>query len=92
MVLFRNFGVNHAKDETGLAKSLVRRTEVSLRAMPQISVNLQKIANFWIGNFPVPFMKPRMSTIYFFSTGKVMVAPYQPTMETIGKRARTRSR
>ena len=33
-----------------------------------------------------------MSPFYFFSTGKVMVAPNQPTIETIGKRARERSR
>ena len=44
MALFRNFGVNHAKDVTGLAESLVRRTRVRLRAMPLISLNLQKMA------------------------------------------------
>jgi hypothetical protein len=60
MALFRNFGVNHAKDVTGLAESLVRHTEVRLRAMPLISFNLQKIARFWIGNSSVPLMKPWM--------------------------------
>jgi hypothetical protein len=54
MALFSNFGVNHAKDVTGLAESLVRRTRVRLRAMPLISLNLQKIAHFWIGNSSVP--------------------------------------
>jgi hypothetical protein len=49
MALFRNFGVNHALGVTGL-ESLVRRTGVRLRAMPPISLNLQKIAHFWIGN------------------------------------------
>jgi hypothetical protein len=34
MALFRNFGVNHAKDVTGLAASLVRRKKVRLRAIP----------------------------------------------------------
>jgi hypothetical protein len=61
MALFRNFGVNHAFGVTGL-ESLVRHTEVCLRAMPPISLNLRKIAHFWIGNLPVPFMKPRMGT------------------------------
>jgi hypothetical protein len=59
MALFRNFGVNHALGVTGL-ESIVRRTEVCLRAMPPISLNLQKIAYFWIGNLLVPFMKPWM--------------------------------
>jgi len=49
MALFSNFGVNHASGVTGL-ESLVRRTRVRLRAMPLISLNLQKIAHFWIGN------------------------------------------
>jgi hypothetical protein len=62
MALFRNFGVNHAKDVTGLAESLVRRTRVRLRAIPPISLNLQKIAHFWIGNLSVPLMKPWMDT------------------------------
>jgi hypothetical protein len=62
MALFSNFGVNHAKDVTGLAESLVRRTRVRLRAMPLISLNLQKIAHFWIGNSSVPLMKPWMGT------------------------------
>ncbi|MFZ1956166.1 MAG: hypothetical protein WAU34_11775, partial [Desulfobacterales bacterium] len=44
MALFSNFGVNHAKDVTGLAESFVRRTRVRLRAMPLISLNLQKMA------------------------------------------------
>jgi hypothetical protein len=46
---------------TGL-ESLVRPTGVRLRAMPPISLNLQKIAHFWIGNLPVPLMKPWMGT------------------------------
>jgi hypothetical protein len=58
MALFRNFGVNQAKDVTGLAKSLVRRTGVRLRAMSLISLNLQKIAHFRIGNRPVASVKP----------------------------------
>jgi hypothetical protein len=32
MAIFRNFGVNHAKDVTGQAESLVRRTEPSASA------------------------------------------------------------
>lgn len=32
MLLFRNFGVNHAKDLTGPAESLVRRARGRLRA------------------------------------------------------------
>jgi hypothetical protein len=69
MALFRNsppasgqVGVNHAFGVTGL-ESLVRFTRVRLRAMPPISLNLQKMAYFWIGNQSVPFMKPRMGTI-----------------------------
>ena len=31
--------------------------------MPPISLNLQKIAQFWIGNLSVPFMTPRMALI-----------------------------
>ena len=31
---------------------------------PLISLNLQKIAHFWIGNLSVPFLKPRMRTRY----------------------------
>jgi hypothetical protein len=46
MALFSNFVVNHAKDVTGLAESLVRHTQVRLRAMPLISLNLQKSAHF----------------------------------------------
>jgi hypothetical protein len=56
MALFRNsppasgqVGVNHAFGVTGL-ESLVRFTRVRLRAMPPISLNLQKMAYFWIGN------------------------------------------
>ena len=30
--------------------------------MPQISLNLQKIAHFWIGNLIVPLTKPWMDT------------------------------
>jgi hypothetical protein len=61
MVLFRNLGVNHAKGVTGL-ESLVRRARVRLRAMPQIFLNLQKMALFWIGNSSVSSMKPWMGT------------------------------
>ena len=46
IALFRNFGVNRRN-------LLVRRTTVRLRAMPPISLNLRKIANFWIGNITV---------------------------------------
>jgi hypothetical protein len=56
MALFRNsppasgqVGVNHALGSTGL-EPIVRRTRVRLRVMPPISLNLQKIAHFWIGN------------------------------------------
>ena len=45
--LFRNFGVNRRN-------LLVRRTKVRLRAIPPISLNLRKIANFWIGNAKIP--------------------------------------
>jgi hypothetical protein len=37
MAFFRKFGVNHTKDVTGLADSLVRRTKFRLRAMPFIA-------------------------------------------------------
>jgi hypothetical protein len=43
IAIFRNFGVNHAKDVTGSGE-LVRLTEVRLRAMPLMSLNLQKMA------------------------------------------------
>jgi hypothetical protein len=71
MVFFRNFGVNHALGVTGL-ESLVRHTAVCLRAMPPISLNLRKIARFWIGNASEPFMKLRMGTklLKGFSTQK----------------------
>jgi hypothetical protein len=59
MALFRNVGVNHAKDVTGQAQSLVRRTRVRLRANPPISLNLQKIAHFWIGSYG-PRILPNM--------------------------------
>jgi len=62
MVLSHNFGVNHAKDVTAPVESLVRRTRLRLRAMPQISLNLQKMAHFWIGNSSLPSMKPWMGT------------------------------
>ena len=61
MALFRNFDVNHAFGETGL-ESLVRHTVVCLHAIPPISLNLRKIAYFWIGNLPVPIMKTWMVT------------------------------
>jgi hypothetical protein len=48
MALFRNFSVNHAKDVTGPAESLVRHAVACLRAIPPISLKLQKIAHFWI--------------------------------------------
>jgi hypothetical protein len=72
MAFLRNFppasgqiGVNHAKDVTGLAESLVRLTEVSLRTIPPISLNLQKIAYFWIGNCLVLLMNPWIDTKLF---------------------------
>jgi hypothetical protein len=58
MALFRNVGVNHAFGVTGL-ELLVRRTRVRLRAIPPISMNLQKIAHFWIGNYG-PRILPNM--------------------------------
>jgi len=54
MALFRNFGVNHAKDVTGLAESLARRAQVRLFVMSLISLNWRIIAHFWIGNSSVP--------------------------------------
>jgi hypothetical protein len=63
MALFRNFGVNHAKDVTGLAESLVRRTKVRLRAMPLISLNLRKNIHFWIGNLFAPFIRKRTKPV-----------------------------
>jgi hypothetical protein len=63
MALFSDFSVNHAKDVTGLAEMLVRRTRVRLRAMLLISLNLQKIAHFWIGSSSVPLNKPWMGII-----------------------------
>jgi hypothetical protein len=54
MALFRNFGVNHnegvPKDVTVLRNRLGGFTIVRLRAIPLISLNLQKIAHFWIGS------------------------------------------
>ena len=54
MALFRNFGVNHTegvpKDVTVLRNRLGGFTIVRLRAIPLISLNLQKIAHFWIGS------------------------------------------
>jgi hypothetical protein len=47
--LFRNSGVNHAKDVTGLAESRVRHTVLSRRAIAPISLNLRKIVHFRIG-------------------------------------------
>ena len=43
----------------------MRRTRVRLRAMLLVSLNLQKIAHFWIGNSSVPLNKPWMGTIQF---------------------------
>jgi hypothetical protein len=56
---FPQFRVNHAFGVTGLA-SLVRHPAVRLRAMPPISLNLGKIAHFWIATLSVPFMEPWM--------------------------------
>jgi hypothetical protein len=42
---------------------LVRHAGVRIRAMPPICFNLQKIARFWIGNSPVPTIKPCVGTI-----------------------------
>jgi hypothetical protein len=54
MALFRNFGVNHTegvtKDLAGLGNLLGGITIVRLHAMPLISLNLRKIAQFWIGS------------------------------------------
>jgi hypothetical protein len=62
MALFRNFGVNHAKDVTGRCGIAC----AAYKSMPPrnslISLNLRKIAHFWIGNVSVPFIKPRMDT------------------------------
>jgi hypothetical protein len=48
------------RDRSGIACAAYRT--VCLRAMPPISLNLRKIAHFWIGNLSVPYMKPRMGT------------------------------
>jgi hypothetical protein len=61
MSLFRNFDVNHADGVTAL-ELRGRRTGLRPRAMPLISLNLQKIAHFWIENLPVPLIKPWMGT------------------------------
>ena len=62
MALFRNFGVNHAKDVTGLRNRLCGIQKYASAAIPAIFLNLRKIAHFWIGNLSVLFMKPRMGT------------------------------
>jgi hypothetical protein len=75
MALFRNsppasgqVGVNHVFGVTDL-ESLVRHTVVCLRAMPLISLNLRKMAHFWIGNLSMPFMKPRMGVLTVVAAG-----------------------
>jgi hypothetical protein len=61
MALFRNFGVNHA--EGGQVGGIACAAYMSTPPRnPLISLNLQKIAYFWIGNLLVPFMKPRIDT------------------------------
>jgi hypothetical protein len=59
MALSRNFGVNHA--EGGQVGGIAC---AAYRSMPprnsMISLNLRKIAHFWIGNLSVSFMEPRM--------------------------------
>jgi hypothetical protein len=55
MALFRNFGVNRA--EGGQVGGIAC---AAYRSMPPrnslISLNLQKIAYFWIGNYQCPFL------------------------------------
>jgi hypothetical protein len=46
MALFRNYGVNHAKDVTGLAESLVRYTEPSASAQFLDFLELAKNCTF----------------------------------------------
>jgi hypothetical protein len=49
MALFRNFGVNHA--EGGQVGGIACAAYMSTPPRnPLISLNLQKIAHFWIGN------------------------------------------
>jgi hypothetical protein len=61
MALFRNFGVNLA--EGGQVGGIACAAYTSTPPRNSlISLNLQKIAHFWIGNLSVPFMKPRMGT------------------------------
>jgi hypothetical protein len=92
MALFRNFGVNLAEggqvtpkaDKS--AESLVRRTRVRLRAMPPISLNLQKMAYFWIGNLSVPLIKPWMGT-----SEKPIVVPEQVSPKRPAGRQHPRS-
>jgi hypothetical protein len=64
MALFRNFGVNHALGVTGLA-SLVRRTKVRLRAMPQISLNLRKTAISGSETYQCPLYNRGWKLAYF---------------------------
>jgi hypothetical protein len=61
MALFRNFGVNRA--EGGQVGGIACAAYTSTPPRNSlISLNLQKIAHFWIGNLPVSFIKPWMGT------------------------------
>jgi hypothetical protein len=61
MALFRNFGVNLA--EGGQVGGIACAAYSSMPPRNSlISLNLRKIAHFWIGNLSVPFMKSRMGT------------------------------
>jgi hypothetical protein len=62
MNLFRNFGVNHAKDVTGRCGIACAAYKSTPLRNSLISFNLQKIAQFWIGNKSVPLMEPWMDT------------------------------
>jgi hypothetical protein len=63
MTLFRNYGVNHAKDVTGRCGIACAACKSTPPRNPLISLNLQKIAHSWFGNLPMPFMKACVETI-----------------------------
>jgi hypothetical protein len=57
MVLFCNFGSIMPKDMTDLQNRLCGLRE---RALPMISLNLQKLPHFWSGNWPVSLAQAEM--------------------------------
>jgi hypothetical protein len=61
MALFSNFGVNHAKDVTGLRNRLCGVHEYASAQFLDF-LELAENGDFWIGNESVPLMKPWMGT------------------------------